>query len=112
MTRLLALMSILALSACADFIGEPSHGSSQPGKPKTVVASYNCADGTAMSVAFLSRPPSVVVHFADNSVLNLPQVIAADGARYSDGRHTFWSKGVDALYFKAPGAQTSCRPKI
>lgn len=33
----------------------------------------------------------------DGNQLTLPHVVSASGARYSDGKYTFWSKGNTAF---------------
>ena len=69
-----------------------------------IVARFECG-GFALPATFyrdrvvLSRP---------QGELSLPQVISASGARYSDGRTTFWNKGTEATLESDDGRTTMC----
>ena len=39
----------------------------------------------------------------------LPQVVAASGAKYSDGDFTFWTKGDTATFQRGTGPEVACR---
>jgi uncharacterized membrane protein len=39
----------------------------------------------------------------------LPQVVAADGAKYSDGDFTFWTRGDTATFQRGTGPEVACR---
>jgi uncharacterized membrane protein len=39
----------------------------------------------------------------------LPQVVAASGAKYSDGDFTFWTKGETAIFQRGTGPEVACR---
>jgi membrane-bound inhibitor of C-type lysozyme len=63
---------------------------------------YRCEKGQSLQVTFLIQsdihPDGVAtVIFPDGKTLTLPQVISASGARYSDGKTTFWTKGEGAF---------------
>ena len=47
--------------------------------------------------------------FLPGKTVNLPQVPAGSGAKYSDGRMTFWSKGGEALLEAADDVRRNCR---
>jgi membrane-bound inhibitor of C-type lysozyme len=59
--------------------------------------SFRCPDGqTVMAQFHLPEDKFVNVRFAGRE-LRLPHVISGSGARYSDGKTTFWNRGRSAL---------------
>jgi membrane-bound inhibitor of C-type lysozyme len=58
--------------------------------------SFRCPDGRAVMARFEPQDEFVNVQFAGRE-LRLPHVISGSGARYSDGKATFWNKGNSAL---------------
>ena len=59
--------------------------------------SFRCPDGqTVMAQFHLPEDQFVDVRFAGRD-LRLPHVISGSGARYSDGKTTFWNKGDSVL---------------
>src|SRR5262245_37682955 len=59
--------------------------------------SFRCPDGqTVMAQFHLPEDQFVNVRF-DGRELRLPHVISGSGARYSDGKTTFWNKGRSVL---------------
>ena len=56
---------------------------------------YQC--GTTPLTVALNGEESTVSFLMDGEQLKLKQVIAASGAKYSDGKYTFWSKGQNAF---------------
>jgi len=59
--------------------------------------SFRCPDGqTVMAQFHLPEDQFVDVRFAGRE-LRLPHVISGSGARYSDGKITFWNKGRSVL---------------
>jgi membrane-bound inhibitor of C-type lysozyme len=68
---------------------------------------YFCADGRRLVVTYINDldPVSASVVVAGNTYV-LPQVVAASGARYSDGKVTWWNKGREGtLELGAPATQ-------
>jgi len=58
---------------------------------------FRCPDGqTVMAQFHLPEDQFVNVPFAGRD-LRLPHVISGSGARYSDGKTTFWNRGDSAL---------------
>jgi membrane-bound inhibitor of C-type lysozyme len=58
---------------------------------------FRCLDGQTVMAQFqLPEDQFVNVHFAGRE-LRLPHVISGSGARYSDGKTTFWNKGRSVL---------------
>jgi membrane-bound inhibitor of C-type lysozyme len=59
--------------------------------------SFRCPDGQTVMAQFqLSEDQFVNVRFAGRQ-LQWPHVISGSGARYSDGKTTFWNKGRSVL---------------
>src|SRR5262245_5906879 len=59
--------------------------------------SFRCPEGqTVMAQFHLQREPFVNVRFAGRE-LRRPHVISGSGARYSDGKTTFWNSGRSVL---------------
>ena len=59
--------------------------------------SFRCPDGQTVMAQFeLPQDQFVNVRFAGRE-LRLPHVISGSGARYSDGKTTFWNKGRSVL---------------
>ena len=59
--------------------------------------SFRCPDGQAVMAQFqLPEDQFVNVRFAGRE-LRLPHVISGSGARYSDGKTTFWNRGRSVL---------------
>ena len=58
--------------------------------------SFRCPDGRAVIARFEPQDDFVNMRF-DGHDLRLPHVISGSGARYSDGKTTFWNKGRSAL---------------
>jgi membrane-bound inhibitor of C-type lysozyme len=57
---------------------------------------FRCPDGRSVLAQFEPKDEVVGVRF-DGRDLRLPHVISGSGARYSDGKTTFWNKGRSAL---------------
>ena len=59
--------------------------------------SFRCPDGQTVMAQFqLPEDQFVNVRFAGRE-LRLPHVISGSGARYSDGKTTFWNRGRSVL---------------
>ncbi|QCR36267.1 MliC family protein [Nissabacter sp. SGAir0207] len=82
---LLTGAALLALAGCSHFGHAPA---AQP-------VHYRC--GTLPLTVTLAPDRHSVSLLLDGEQLHLTQVEAASGARYSDGRYTFWSQGARAL---------------
>ncbi len=54
---------------------------------------YTCSETLRFTARF--EPERAVLSFPDRE-LRLPQVVSGSGARYSDGKTTFWIKGDSA----------------
>jgi membrane-bound inhibitor of C-type lysozyme len=58
--------------------------------------SFRCPDGQTVMAQFQPQDQFVNVRFAGRE-LRLPHVISGSGARYSDGKTTFWNRGRSVL---------------
>jgi len=73
---------------------------------------YTCADGSNLQATF--SPPSTLmgsvklVYAGSSTEMTLPQVLSADGGRYTQGAIEFWIKGQDATLTRA-GKSTICQ---
>jgi putative lipoprotein len=92
---LLAVL-VIAVSAC-----RPPRAP-EPAFP--INASFDC-EGVLMAAMF-DRDRVVLTLYDGN--LTLPQVVSASGARYSDGRDTFWDRGAEATLERG-GRTQICR---
>jgi membrane-bound inhibitor of C-type lysozyme len=57
---------------------------------------FRCPDGRTVAAQFEPQDEFVSVQFGGRD-LRLPHVISGSGARYSDGKTTFWNKGSRVL---------------
>ncbi|ATM85779.1 MliC family protein [Yersinia enterocolitica] len=64
-------------------------------QPKNQTLHYQC--GTTQLTVMQDNQHEKVSLILDGEQLTLPQVRAASGVKYSDGRYTFWSKGNTAF---------------
>ena len=62
---------------------------------ETPLQRYQCDDGVSLQIRITS-PESIELQ-TEGSNLSLPQVIAASGVKYSDGRTAVWLKGSTAF---------------
>jgi membrane-bound inhibitor of C-type lysozyme len=66
-------------------------------EPEQKWLSFRCPDGqTVMAQFHLPEDQFVNVRFAGRE-MRLPHVISGSGARYSDGKTTFWNRGKSVL---------------
>jgi putative lipoprotein len=72
--------------------------------PQTYV--YECEDNYRFPVRIEGRKAWL---FLPGNTVSLPSVPAGSGAKYSDGRMFFWSKGETALLEGFAGGRRSCR---
>ncbi len=84
MKKMLIAAGLLLLAGCSYVI---------PQKSQTL--HYQC--GTTPLTVSLNGEESTVSFVMDGEQLKLKQVLAASGAKYSDGKYTFWSKGRNAF---------------
>jgi membrane-bound inhibitor of C-type lysozyme len=63
---------------------------------QTRAVTYHCEKGMNFVVIFDDRGEKAVVRMNEGEI-SLPLVRSASGAKYSDGRTTFWGKGKEAF---------------
>jgi membrane-bound inhibitor of C-type lysozyme len=77
-------------------------------------ATYVCSGGTRLTAVFsgpATAPGNVVLSIAGTRrTIKLPQVMSADGGRYSQGDVEFWIKGKDAT-LNRKGTSETCRTR-
>lgn len=83
MKKIIIAAGVLALAGCSYVL---------PQKSQTL--HYQC--GTTPLTVSLDGKESTVSMLMDGEQLKLKQVLAMSGAKYSDGKYTFWSKGQNA----------------
>jgi membrane-bound inhibitor of C-type lysozyme/uncharacterized membrane protein len=95
------MLGWLLLSACAgaDKVKPPEER-----LPTTHV--FECDDGYRFPVRIEGGKAWL---FLPGKTVSLPQVPAASGAKYSDGKMVFWSKGDEALLEAADDIRRNCR---
>lgn len=78
--------------------------------PQGVLRAYvwDCDGGLRLRMKNLYREDAVTLELHEGP-RKLPHVLAASGAKYSDGSLTFWTKGSTAILERAGGATVSCR---
>ncbi|PLR41608.1 hypothetical protein CYR55_01895 [Chimaeribacter californicus] len=82
--HILTAAALLALAGC-----------SHVNKPEAQSTHYQC--GTLPLTVTLAADRQSVSLLLDGEQLHLPHVEAASGAKYSDGRYTYWTQGEKAL---------------
>lgn len=68
---------------------------------------YKCANGTLVIADFGVERGRVLLTIGKHRVM-LARVKAASGAKYTNGKTTFWTKGDNARLLDA-GRETTCR---
>ncbi|HEY6362032.1 MAG TPA: MliC family protein [Vicinamibacterales bacterium] len=104
---LFATCGVLLLAGCRQApVSEDERPSSTGVRPMQapIVARFQCNGGTVTTTFHGDR---VTLELSDRNV-TLPHVVAASGARYSDGVSTFWNKGNEAM-LELDGRSRSCR---
>lgn len=69
---------------------------------------WECDRDVTLVMRNLLEQKSVGLEMHGESRL-LPQVVAASGAKYSDGDFTFWTKGETATFQRGTGPEVACR---
>jgi membrane-bound inhibitor of C-type lysozyme len=64
--------------------------------PRQTSQNWVCSDGTEFQTSFDSAGDTLALSFGDEALI-LKRVRAASGAKYSNGRTTFWSKAEEAF---------------
>jgi uncharacterized membrane protein len=77
--------------------------------PEGVLLAYvwECEDGRRLNMKNLFRESAITLEMHEGP-RKLPQVVAASGAKYSDGSLTFWTRG-DSATWEHQGTTVECR---
>ena len=75
--------------------------------PRGVPIAYHCADGTELTAAFTTQRPLEADLTLGGKEYRLPRTPSGSGARFSDGKTVFWTKGNDAK-LEIEGRAVSC----
>jgi membrane-bound inhibitor of C-type lysozyme len=76
--------------------------------PDTPTFEYLCADSRRLTVTYFKAPDAGRATIeADDVTYELPHVVSASGARFSDGKVTWWEHGGEAELLR-DGAETEC----
>jgi uncharacterized membrane protein len=78
--------------------------------PEGVLRAYvwDCDGGLRLRMKNLYRDNAITLELHEGP-RKLPHVIAASGAKYSDGSLTFWTKGSAATFERSGSAAVNCR---
>ncbi len=78
--------------------------------PEGVLRAYvwDCDGGLTLHMKNLLRDDAITLEMHEGP-RKLPRVMAASGAKYSDGSLTFWTKGRTAILQRADSAPVNCR---
>jgi putative lipoprotein len=98
---------VLVLAACNQPPASDEERAGATGAPPVqtpIVARFQC-DGALVTATFYGDRVTLEM---PNRNVTLPHVVAASGARYSDGVATFWNKGSEAM-LELDGRSRSCR---
>ena len=90
------VLAALALAGCSSWwpFGS-SGGADRPRWPSDAVV-YKCDAGKQLVVQYLDGGKSAMVYFPERE-FRLDPVVAASGARYSNGRTTLFTQGDEAF---------------
>ena len=97
-------------AAPAATVPAPVAGETPAALPEGVLRAYfwECDHDVTLVMQNLLEEKSVGLQI-HGETHKLPQVVAADGAKYSDGDFTFWTKGDTATFQRGTGPEVACR---
>jgi membrane-bound inhibitor of C-type lysozyme len=78
------------------------------GGPVATPIRYLCADGSSATATYDNAVQPKVTIVAGSAMYHLNSVPSASGAKYSDGKVSWWTRGSEA-YFELNGVSTICR---
>ena len=108
----LAIAALVTLAGCKRTADESATASAPaveaPRSVEPLLAYvWNCDDGQTLRMTNLLRDNAISLELHEG-VRNLPLVVSASGAKYSDGTLTFWSKGDTATFERAGSTPVRC----
>ena len=87
--------AILGLLCACGSRDEGSGDASSPA-PQLHTFAYDCDDGSYI-VTHMGPEDDAITIFLPGETIRLPHIQSGSGAKYSDGKITFWTKGKEAL---------------
>jgi membrane-bound inhibitor of C-type lysozyme len=96
MNRLLQLLNVVSTTGFRMVVLTAILSCSQINFEEGKWLAFRCPDGRSVMARFEPQDEFVSVQF-EGRELQLPHVISGSGARYSDGKTTFWNKGRSVL---------------
>lgn len=125
MTRIpiagLLLATLLAGSACQrQDVGTPTAAPQNPAPPSDSLSPPAAPGASAATLVYHCDGLEFTAQYVGDQVIlqtpkqryTLPQVRAADGAKFQDGATTFWSKGETAVVELGGKPYTNCRERL
>jgi putative lipoprotein len=117
----LLVASLLALTGCGRTADAPAAKAATTAPPAALAAPaeasppegvllayvWECEDERRLNMKNLFRENAITLEMHEGP-RKLPQVVAASGAKYSDGSHTFWTRGGSATW-EHQGITVECR---
>lgn len=107
------LLAVMVVAACSPekprsqaVQDDQATGSAAVASPAAHTYVYTCSEDTRFTARF--EPDMAILKFPDRE-LRLPQVVSGSGARYSDGKTTFWIKGDEATLETDGKTTLNCR---
>ncbi|RWN65487.1 MAG: hypothetical protein EOR99_20195 [Mesorhizobium sp.] len=103
----LALSSLLITAACVSQTNAPKAGTTDLTAPQPRTATYNCADGTRITIENLGT--SVRVLGPDGASEDLPASPANQSSRFGEAHDAIVIDGRDALVMKGGKTPLTCK---
>ena len=95
------LLSLLVLFVISGIYVEPCYAKD----PENIaIAAYVSSRGERLTARFDMKAKKVTLTLPGGKSLTLPEAVSASGARYSDGKMTFWEHHGTATLFKGESA--------
>ena len=107
----LVVLGVLLFGACTDDAQQAQQDDNQSALPTVAPGRagetyvYECGDGLRFTVRIEGEKAWL---FLPSGTIDLPHVVAASGAKYSDGSVTFWSKGESAMLERENQPRAEC----
>jgi para-nitrobenzyl esterase len=96
------------LLTCAGCLARPEPAAVPPAAASVRTIAYRCPDHGGFRVSMAAAGTSVRLEGLASGPVTLPIVRSASGARYSDGRTTYWSRGAEATIERAGASPRVC----
>ena len=95
------LLSLLALLVISGIYIDSCYAKD----PESIITvAYVSSRGERLTARFDNKAKKVILELPNGKTLTLPEAVSASGARYSDGKMTFWEHHGTATLFKGESA--------